>query len=870
MSERAFSLLPDDVRPLKYRITIRPNLKSFTFSGEETIDIEVRKPTSQIVLNAAELEIQEAHLIHEKTIKAEEIRIDEDSETLRLRFYSPIPRGPMQLYLRFTGQLNDRLRGFYRSEYTLSDGTKRIMATTQFEAADARRAFPCWDEPERKAKFEVSGVIPAELTAVSNMPVIRETPHPSGGKVVEFAESPIMSTYLLALIVGEFESIEDQAGKTLVRVWTTPGKENQGRFALDVARKILPFYESYFGVPYPLPKLDLIAIPDFAAGAMENWGAVTFREVALLVDPANSSVATKQRVAVTIAHEIAHMWFGNLVTMQWWNDLWLNEGFASWIQHKAVDYLFPEWEMWNQFVHASLGSALSLDGLKNSHPIEVEVKNPNEISELFDAISYRKGASVIRMLEQYLGEETFRRGLARYFSKHAYGNARTEDLWSALEKISRKSVKAIMDTWTKQTGYPLLKVEEKKSVNDRPALVLSQKRFLYDQDPDQKVRDRTLWKIPLRIKSAVASSPFNTLLEDRKAVVHLPDRNNTRRSWIVVNAGRTGVYRVNYSPEIWQRFHSAIESRELPTAERLGLESDAFAVMRAGYILASDFLSLAQAYVNELEYPVWIDLVTNLGWINNLAAHERYGREFRAFARNLFCPIVTKMGWQPKRGESHLDALLRGIVIQELGHYGEKAILREAKSRFERFLEDAKAVRPDLRSAVLNLAAYAGDGTTYEALRAVDRRATLQEEKVRVHTALTYFTQPELLQKVLELSLSPEVRSQDTISLVAGVGTNPQGGDLAWEFVKAHWGEFDRRYGKGGFLLMRLIESVTSHFATADKEKEVAEFFHIHPVPSAQRTVQQSLERIRINTRWLIRNRKSLGRTLRTVAAKIE
>jgi puromycin-sensitive aminopeptidase len=868
MATVATSLLPNEVRPLKYRITLSPNLTAFTFAGEETVDIEVRQATSRIVLNAAELDIHEAYLLQAgQRVPAQTIETDAEAETVTLTFGAPLVAGSMQLFLRFNGILNDKLRGLYRSEYTLPDGAKRIMATTQFEAPDARRAFPCWDEPAHKAKFDIAVIIPAELTAISNMPIVSETPQASGMKLVQFAETPVMSTYLLALMVGEFECIEAKAEGTLVRVWTTPGKKEQGRFALDISCRLLNFYHNYFGISYPLPKLDLIAIPDFAAGAMENWGAITYREVALLVDPVHSSAATRQRVAIIVAHEIAHMWFGNLVTMAWWNDLWLNEGFASWIEYKAVDHLFPEWDMWTQFISADVAPAMGLDGLRNTHPIEAEVKSPHDINELFDAISYSKGAAIIRMLEQFLGEETFRRGLVHYLSTHQYGNARTEDLWASLAYVSGKPVKAIMDTWTKQPGYPFLDVREQPGAEEHPVLGLVQRRFLYDHDPARDEQDASLWQIPVGIKSAAAANPTFTMLERREATVRLPEKlpGDDGASWITVNAGRTGFFRVNYSAELWERFRPAIETKALPTADRISLEADGFALMRAGYLPATQFLSLAKAYAHEREYAVWSDLLGSLGWVANLLAGEPFEPQLKAFGRELLRPIVGQMGWEPHPDDSHLDALLRGMVIQELGHSGEEAVLQEARARFARFVQDAQAVHPDLRSAVLNLAAFAGDGSTYEALRAVEKRATLQEEKLRALAALTHFQQKDLLHKTLDLSLSSEVRSQDTIRVVAGVAANPCGRDLAWDFVKANWAEFDRRYGGGGFLIMRLIESVASYFTTAEREREVAECFQAHPVPSATRTVRQCLERIRINTRWLAQNQESLATWLKTV-----
>ncbi len=869
MPTAATSLLPSEVRPIAYRLSLSPNLTAFTFAGEEAIDIEVHQATSQIVLNTAELEIQEAYVLlqHGQRIPTQEMAIAAEQETATLTFAAPLPTGTMQLFMRFSGILNDKLRGFYRSEYALPDGTKRVMATTQFEAPDARRAFPCWDEPAHKAKFEISLVIPSDLTAISNMPIVSETPQAGGTKLVRFAESPIMSTYLLALMVGEFECVEAEAEGTLVRVWTTPGKKDQGRFALDVSSRLLNFYNRYFGIPYPLPKLDLIAIPDFAAGAMENWGAITYREVALLVDPEHSSAATKQRVAIIIAHEIAHMWFGNLVTMEWWNDLWLNEGFASWIEYKAVDHLFPEWDMWTQFIFADSGPAMSLDGLKNTHPIEAEVKTPHDINELFDAISYSKGAAIIRMLEQFLGEETFRQGLVHYLSAHEYGNARTEDLWASLAHVSGKPVKTIMDTWTKQPGYPFLEVQERPQESSHPVLSLEQRRFFLDYDPELAPDEGARWCLPVGIKSAAAKTPYFTMLETPNATVRLPEPRpaESGHSWITVNAGRTGFFRVNYSPEMWERFRPAIESQALPTADRLGLESDAFALMRAGHLPATQFLSLARGYAQERDYPVWSDLTGSMGWLSQMLVGEPCEAQFKTFARDLLRPIVTYLGWEARGAESHLEALLRGIVLHEIGHYDEAEVIAEARQRFERYIEDPQAVHPDLRSTVLNLAAYGGDRSTYEALREIERRATLQEEKLRALGALAHFRQQDLLQEALELSLSPAVRSQDTIRVVAGVAANPSGRDLTWEFVKLHWEEFDRRYGGGGFLLMRLIESVTSHFTTLLREQEVAEFFLAHPAPSAARTVQQCLERIRINARWLMRNRDAVAAWFTTV-----
>ena len=460
MAEQERVLLPDDVAPKRYDLTLKPDLERFTFDGSESVDVEVKTATRRIVVHATELEIHSAVLVRDGVSREPaSIEANEEEETVAFVFGETLEPGPARLAIEFTGQLNDKMHGFYRGVYH-QDGEKRIMAVTQFEATDARRAFPCWDEPAQKAVFAVTLVVPEDRVAVSNMPPSEVETGDDGLKTVRFADTPVMSTYLLAFIVGEFDYVETETKEGVtVRVYTPVGRREQGRFALDVAARTLSFFHEYFDIAYPLPKMDLLAIPDFAAGAMENWGAVTYRETAILVDPEESSAGTRQRVAIIVAHELAHQWFGNLVTMEWWTHLWLNEGFASWIEFLAVDHLFPEWDMWTQFVYSDFGRALSLDGLKSSHPIEIEVRDPKQISEIFDGISYSKGASVIRMLAAYLGADTFRSGLQRYLERHQYANATTEDLWQALAEESGKPVKQIMDTWTKQTGYPLLSVD---------------------------------------------------------------------------------------------------------------------------------------------------------------------------------------------------------------------------------------------------------------------------------------------------------------------------------------------------------------------------------------------------------------------------
>ena len=851
-------VLPSNVRPRHYRITLQPDLDKFTFDGLELIDVEIAETTSEIVLNADEMQVHTATLVKDgSSQRATAITPDGERETVTLSFANPIAPGAAQLDLRFTGALNDKLRGFYRSQYVNPEGEVSYLATTQFEATDARRAFPCWDEPSCKATFQLTLNIPTQMVAVSNTPIIDQAGLDAGYKSIMFARTPVMSTYLMAFVIGDLTYIEQEAvNNTRVGVWTTRGKEEQGRFALETSARMLSFFNDYFGIPYPLEKLDHIAIPDFAAGAMENWGCITYRETALLVDPDNSSAGTRQRVAEVVAHEMAHMWFGDLVTMEWWDDLWLNESFASWMGTKAVDWAFPEWQMWTQFVNMDTNRALSLDGLKNSHPIEQEVKDPSEISQLFDAISYSKGASVIRMLEQFLTPEVFQQGLHQYLNANQYANARTEHLWAALEEASQQPVTAIMGTWTGQMGYPVLRVEAHES-GDHLELALSQERFVYDNLMGESEPEQMVWQVPVGVVQSGNGEGQILVMDSPQARLRL-DRPAGADGWFKVNPLQTGFFRVNYSEADWQRLIPAISALTLPATDRLGIQNDAYALSKAGLLPVTQFLALAEAYKNEDDASVWSDLASNLRDIELLVADEPYHENYRSFARNLFGPAARRIGWEARDGEGHLDALLRSTVLSQAGSYGDPEFLSQARERFDTYVKDASSLHPDLRGLVFSLAAQGGDEETYSRLWELEKKADLQEEKIRLLLALGRFTQPELLQETLRRALTDDVRSQDTIMVITAVAANLRGRQPAWQFVKDNWAEFDRRYGDGGFGLMRLV-SICSNFVDADKLAEVETFFQEHPAPAAERTIRQALERVRLNVRWLELNRSVLA-----------
>ena len=852
--------LPAGVTPSHYELTLTPDLEAFTFGGRAVVDLAVERATSSIVLNAAELTFSGASitLANGDVAEAKEIALDEKAERATVVFDQELQPGTARLSMDYTGILNDQLRGFYRARYVDADGNQRYMAATHLEATDARRAFPCWDEPSIKTTYGITLNVPSELVALSNMPVEESTDQGNGVKTVRFAKTPKMSTYLVVLVVADMVSVEEKTKHgTTMGVWAVRGKEEQGRFALETSVKVLDYFNDYFKIPYPLPKMDHIAVPDFAAGAMENWGGITYRETALLFDPENSAAAARQRIAEVVAHEMAHMWFGDLVTMEWWDDLWLNESFASWVGDKAVGKVFPEWNMWTQFVAHDTQAGLGLDGLRNSHPIGVDVKNPAEISEIFDAISYSKGGSVLRMLESFLGEETFRAGLYDYLSAHQYANARKDDLWTALEKASGQPVTKVMAAWVNQTGYPVLETQARR--DGEVHVDITQRRFLYDHLLGEGNDDTTLWPVPIPVMTGPTCQQASFLLEDRGTAFAATNVLGTKPDdWVKVNAGQTGFFRVNYSADEWGRLKGAIQRREMPAIDRLGLESDAYALMRAGMLPATTYLSLAEAFMGEDDATVWGSLSASFGGLTALLRDQPYLPKFEAFAGEAYRDIVGVVGWEPAPGEGHLDSLLRSTVLGQAGAYGNADVLLEAKRRFESYLSNPGSLSPDLRGVAYSLAAHQGDQAVYDQLWELERKAELQEEKMRLLGAISRFKQPDLLQETLRRSLTDEVRAQDAVSLVMVVAGNRHGRDLAWQFVKDNWAEFNRRYGDGGFMLMRLV-GITGSFTSLERAAEVEEFFKTHPAPAAQRTLQQSLERIRLNARWLELNAAPLA-----------
>ncbi|XP_069607811.1 puromycin-sensitive aminopeptidase [Ranitomeya imitator] len=861
---RLFERLPSDVRPVNYGLCLKPDLIDFTFEGKLEAAVEVKNATNQIVMNCADIDIITASYAPEgdEEIHATGFNYQNEDEKVTLSFPSTLQKGTGMLKIDFVGELNDKMKGFYRSKYSTASGEVRYAAVTQFEATDARRAFPCWDEPAIKATFDVILIVPKDRVALSNMNLIERKPYPDDENLVEvkFARTPVMSTYLVAFVVGEYDFVETRsADGVLVRVYTPVGKAEQGKFALEVAAKTLPFYKDYFNVPYPLPKIDLIAIADFAAGAMENWGLVTYRETALLIDPKNSCSSSRQWVALVVGHELAHQWFGNLVTMEWWTHLWLNEGFASWIEYLCVDHCFPEYDIWTQFVSADYTRAQELDALDNSHPIEVDVGHPSEVDEIFDAISYSKGASVIRMLHDYIGDEDFRKGMNQYLTKFQEKNAATEDLWESLEQASGKPIADVMSSWTKQMGFPLIYVESEQKDETR-ILKLSQRKFCASGPHNGE--ESPLWMVPISIctSESPASAKLRLLMDKPEMTVAL--EGVTSDQWVKLNPGTVGFYRTQYSPSMLDNLLPGIRDLSLQPVDRLGLQNDLFSLARAGIISTVEVLKVMEAFVNEPNYTVWSDLSCNLGILSTLLSHTEFHEEIQGFIRDVFSPIGQRLGWDPKPGEGHLDALLRGLVLGKLGKAGHKPTLEEARRRFKDHVEGKNTLSADLRSPVYVTVLKHGNATTLDTMLKLHKQADMQEEKNRIERVLGAIPSPELIHKVLSFSLSEEVRPQDTVSVIGGVaGASKQGRKSAWTFVKENWEELYNRY-QGGFLISRLIKLSVDGFASDKMAAEVKTFFDAHPAPSAERTVQQCCENILLNAAWLKRDADAMHQYL--------
>jgi len=825
--------LPRLATPENYKLTFAPDFSKGSFSGDETILIQVLQPTSELVLNSADIEFHDASISSGGNRQRPKVTFDKEKEMATVHVETPLQPGPATIQIHYTGILNRELRGFYLGK----DENGNKYAVTQFEATDARRAFPSFDEPAYKATFDVSVIAEKSDMAISNSKQISDTPGPAQGKhTIRFATTPKMSSYLVVVAVGKFEYAQGSADDIPIRVYTTPGKKNLAGFALRAAEESVRYFDRYFGIKYPFGKLDNIALPDFAAGAMENTGLITYREVEMLLDENHASIDQQKRVGIVIAHEIAHQWFGDLVTMSWWDDVWLNEGFASWMETRPIAAWKPEWHLELDDVEDT-GGALNTDSLANTRPIRQDAETPEQITELFDGIVYAKAAAVIRMLESYLGGDAFRTGVNKYLKDHSYGNATSDDFFRTLAEVSNKPVDRIMAGFVTRPGAPLVRVEAQCS-GKTTEVTLSQTRYFYDIYLFKKGTDES-WLIPVCMRPG-SENPNSgheqcELLSKKQETFTLPQC----APWVLANTGAKGYFRSAYEPQVIREISAGLESK-LTAAERIRLLGDEWALVRVGQHRIGDYLALAAGLQADRNSAVMKEVTNQLQYISDYLVTDSDSGRYQEWVRGLLTPAARELGWQPAPGENDDRKTLRGYVLDALGYSGrDPQTLAEATRLAQLALENPSAVDASIAGTVFHLAAIIGDASLYDKMLARMRRATSPEERAVLMRALSEFRDPKLLERTLQLALTPEIRSQDMAFLISDVVENPAGRRIGWDFMRTHWAEIEKILG--GFNTGDLVNS-TSAFCGSEMREEVKNFFATHKAPAQERTLKQSLE----------------------------
>ncbi len=838
VSERPSHRLPRHIVPEHYALVFEPDLDRASFAGEAVIDMRAREATTEVVLNAAELDVTEARVQWDGAdgVMAKVSYVpDEEQVVLTL----PVEAGPghLRANLRFTGKLNELLRGFYRSRWRSPDGTEGWIATTHFESTDARRAFPCWDEPDLKATFGITIVADDGLTVLSNARELSSELLGNGKRRTTFADTIKMSTYLVAMVVGPFELTAPKwVDNVPVRIGSVPGRGGLRDLAEDAAGHALSFLRDYFSMPYPADKLDHVAVPDFAAGAMENLGLVIYRESALLVDPEQSSQAERQRVVSVISHETAHMWFGDLVTMRWWEGIWLNEAFATFMELLATDDFKPDWQVWTSF-GTDRARALATDSLQTGRAIEHPVGRPEEADDMFDEITYDKGASVLRMIERYLGEDSFRRGVNLYLDRHRHSNTDTTDLWDTLEIASGEPVRATMGTWVSQPGHPLVTAE---LAADRTGLYLSQRRFLLHGEPDDRQ-----WVVPVTFRYATADGTVHrgqVLLDSTSTTVSLMGDP----AWLLLNEGAWGVYRAHYSEGLRRRLFGALD--QLDARERLGLVVDTWSETIAGMVSLSDSLRLWSGLEGERDPDVWGGLASGLGLLELVATDDELPL-LRRLVRQLAGTAFADLGWGDGAvapGEGPRLARLRARLVTLLGTAGADPDIRaQARQRLEDADSGRSPMAPDLATAVAQVVAAAGSEDEWELLYSHYKGANNPQDEMRYLYALAGFNQPHLVDRTLALAMSDEVRTQDAPFVFAGVLGRREGSALAWRAIEANWETMLSRWPPHS--LYRTLESLPALVSAGEGTiTQVRAWLDAHPVSRGERKVAQARERLEV------------------------
>ncbi len=814
--------LPDTVRPLHYSLTLAPDLKAATFSGVETIDVTLADPTYKVTLNSAEIEFQSVSAIVDGSQLQATVSLDKDKEQATFTFPEMLSAGKATLAMTYTGILNNDLRGFY-----LSKTDRRNYAVTQFESTDARRAFPSFDEPALKATFDVSLVIDAADTAISNTPIESDTLGPAHRHTLKFFTTPKMSTYLLAFLVGDFQCSSGAQDGVAIRVCSTPDKVSLTPYGVDIAKYMLHYYNDYFGIPYPLKKLDLIALPDFEAGAMENFGAITYRETDLLLDPKTASIDAKRRVAVVIAHEMAHQWFGDLVTMQWWDNIWLNEGFATWMENKAVAAMHPEWNM-TAGVSFDKEETLNLDALPTTRAIRARADTPEEIEQMFDGIAYGKASDVLLAVENYLGEETFRKGVHAYLSAHLYASATAEDFWNAQATASQKPVDKVMASFITQRGEPLLTFGDPA---DGKVSVTQTRFFLspgIQPDPAQK------WTLPACLKTARGQDC--QLLSPDNLTLAVPSS-----SLFFANARGKGYFRSAYSPNAYSAIVAGIESSLTP-AERVTFIGDEWARVQANQATVSDYLHLAAVVKSDSNAVAMKQTEAGISAAYlRIAATPQQRAGLSAWIRATFAPEYTKLG-KPSESDSPNTRELRAQLFELLGYYGkDPAVIDQARHIADKYLDNPSSVDPTLAHTALFVASRNGDSALFDRLQKAFETSANPDIQITALHLLAQFEDPALVERSLDYAVSGKVRNQDAAIQIRDAIRDRETPGLAWKYLQANWDKVSAQFATG---LGTYVVASTSTFCTAADRDSVESFFSTHRVPESDIALKHALEKI--------------------------
>jgi aminopeptidase N len=824
--------LPSTVVPDHYDLSVEPDLAAATFAGVERITVTLRQPSMSIVLNAAEIQFGAVTITAAGRAQQARVSLDPAKEQATLTVPATMPAGPAEIDIRYRGKLNDDLRGLY-----LSKANNRRYAVTQLEATDARRMFPSFDEPAFKATFALTATIDAGDHAISNGAVVSDKPGPGADKhTVTFEKTPKMSTYLVALAVGDFECTSGNADGTPIRICATPDKKGQTGLALEAAQEIIRYYNRYYSVKYPFKKLDVVAVPDFAAGAMENTAAIFYRETYLLADPKTASVTVRKNIALVLAHEMAHQWFGDLVTMQWWDDLWLNEGFANWMETKPIKAWKPEWHLELDEVRSNQ-RAMALDSLNSTRPIRAKASTPAEINELFDAIAYEKGAAVLRMIEGWVGEEAFRTGVNAYVDRFKYANAKAEDFWGTLASSTGKPVDKVMAGFVDQPGVPLVDAAVRCQAG-RGSATISQERV-----PGTRVSKarkgaaagRT-WTIPVCVRNPEARTTC-TVVAAAPATVPL----DACPAWVMANAGARGYYRVVNPPAMVRSLVPNVTA--LSPAERIALLSDEWALVRAGRHDVGMFLDLASGLKGERSPDVMQTLLEPLGTIGEYLTTKASRAAYMTWLSDLLQPAMQEVGWSTSSNDTDDTRALRAALVSALGGVAQDPqVVAKAREIVLQELDKPGSVEPALLNVAVTVAARQGDAALYEKYLARSRAASAPEEHYRYLYALAAFSDPALVRRTFDLILGPEVRNQDAKIFIASLLRNRGAQALAWRLLQARWDQVQKKMGE--FVGNTVIVGALSAFCDARTLAEVRQFFAKHKVPDAERTLQQTIERI--------------------------